>query len=198
MEEKQKAFQLAGIPDYSKAAKPHSGGRQTSFPSLARDEEGYLSENAAIDAAVNKGKENVMKSYQTGYARAKQAGLDPSAAHQRGLRGAKQYTQAIKGYNDPGIMAKDEGEFITKKNQLEAPSPSGVKPNANINRKKYFEALELAGIAPAKEYNAYFDGKFVGTVKASSEEEAQEKMMEQYPEYNYGLYDGVAEVEENE
>lgn len=39
-----------------------------------------------------------------------------------------------------------------------------------------------------------FNGKAVGTVEAETEEEALEKMQLEYPEYNYGKYDGCFEV----
>ena len=39
-----------------------------------------------------------------------------------------------------------------------------------------------------------FDGKEVGTVEAATEDEALEKMQQEYPEYNYGEYDGCFEV----
>jgi hypothetical protein len=39
-----------------------------------------------------------------------------------------------------------------------------------------------------------FDGHEIGTVEASTEEEAYEAMEREYPEYHYGLYDGVAIV----
>lgn len=39
-----------------------------------------------------------------------------------------------------------------------------------------------------------FDGREIGTVEASTEEEAYAAMEREYPEYHYGLYDGVAIV----
>ena len=39
-----------------------------------------------------------------------------------------------------------------------------------------------------------YDGKEVGTVEASSEEEAADKMQKEYPEYHYGAYDGCFDV----
>ena len=39
-----------------------------------------------------------------------------------------------------------------------------------------------------------FDGHEIGTVEASKEEEAYEAMEREYPEYHYGLYDGVGIV----
>ena len=39
-----------------------------------------------------------------------------------------------------------------------------------------------------------FNGKEIGTVEAETEEEALEKMQLEYPEYNYGEYDGCFEV----
>ena len=52
-----------------------------------------------------------------------------------------------------------------------------------------------------KTYVCEFDGQEIGTVEASSEEEAYGKMEKEFPEYPYGLYDGVANVyceEENQ
>jgi hypothetical protein len=43
-------------------------------------------------------------------------------------------------------------------------------------------------------WECMFDGKYIGSVKATNEEEAYEAMEREYPEYPYGLYDGVAEV----
>lgn len=40
----------------------------------------------------------------------------------------------------------------------------------------------------------YFKDKEIGTVVAASEDEALEKMQQEYPEYNYGEYDGCFEV----
>lgn len=44
------------------------------------------------------------------------------------------------------------------------------------------------------EWTCVFDGKEIGSVEASSEEEAAEKMQKKYPEYHYGAYDGCFEV----
>ena len=44
-------------------------------------------------------------------------------------------------------------------------------------------------------WTCWFDDKEVGTVSAATEEEAVEKMMQEYPEYPYGLYDGCFGVE---
>lgn len=41
----------------------------------------------------------------------------------------------------------------------------------------------------------FFDDREVGTVEAATEEEALEKMMQEYPEHPYGLYDGCFWVE---
>ena len=57
-----------------------------------------------------------------------------------------------------------------------------------------------AGIKPIaedlgdKEYECIFDGKVIGIVMAQNDEEAYAQMEAKYPEYPYGLYDGVAEV----
>ena len=45
-----------------------------------------------------------------------------------------------------------------------------------------------------KEYECIFDGKVIGTVMAQNDEEAYAQMEANFPEYPYGLYDGVAEV----
>jgi hypothetical protein len=44
-------------------------------------------------------------------------------------------------------------------------------------------------------YTCWFDGKELGTVEATCEEEAYGKMEHTWPEFDYGLYDGVATVE---
>lgn len=49
-----------------------------------------------------------------------------------------------------------------------------------------------------KTYNCFFDGEFLGTVRAANEEDAYYEMENTWPEYPYGLYDGVAEVEETD
>jgi hypothetical protein len=41
----------------------------------------------------------------------------------------------------------------------------------------------------------YFDDKEIGTVEAATEDEAITKMMDTYPEYDYGMYDGCFGVE---
>ena len=46
-------------------------------------------------------------------------------------------------------------------------------------------------------WTCIFDGKEIGTVEAATEEEAYVAMERKYPEYPYGLYDGVAEVRSN-
>lgn len=45
-----------------------------------------------------------------------------------------------------------------------------------------------------QKYDCYYKGKFVGSVYAKSEDEAYSKMEEEWPEFNYGEYDGVADV----
>ena len=45
-----------------------------------------------------------------------------------------------------------------------------------------------------QKYDCYYKGKFVGSVYAKSEDEAYIKMEEEWPEFNYGEYDGVADV----
>lgn len=49
-----------------------------------------------------------------------------------------------------------------------------------------------------KKFVCEFDGREIGTVEAENEEEAYSLMEERYPQYPYGLYDGVAEVYEVE
>lgn len=44
-------------------------------------------------------------------------------------------------------------------------------------------------------WTCFFDEREVGTVEAATESEAKEKMMDKYPEYPYGLYDGCFWVE---
>ena len=44
-------------------------------------------------------------------------------------------------------------------------------------------------------WTCFFDDREVGTVEATTEEEAKDKMMQKYPEYQYGLYDGCFYVE---
>jgi hypothetical protein len=61
------------------------------------------------------------------------------------------------------------------------------------------EALreELSKYTSLKEnvWSCYFDNRYVGTVEAPSEYEAKVKMMDEYPEYPYSLYDGCFWVE---
>ena len=45
-----------------------------------------------------------------------------------------------------------------------------------------------------QKYDCYYKGKFIGSVYAESEDEAYSKMEEEWPEFNYGEYDGVADV----
>ena len=45
-----------------------------------------------------------------------------------------------------------------------------------------------------QKYDCYYKGEFVGSVYAESEDEAYVKMEEEWPEFNYGEYDGVADV----
>ena len=45
-----------------------------------------------------------------------------------------------------------------------------------------------------QKYDCYYKGEFVGSVYAKSEDEAYSKMEEEWPEFNYGEYDGVADV----
>jgi len=49
-----------------------------------------------------------------------------------------------------------------------------------------------------KKFVCEFDGWEIGTVEAENEEEAYSLMEERYPQYSYGLYDGVAVVYEVE
>lgn len=51
-------------------------------------------------------------------------------------------------------------------------------------------------LTEAKTYVCEFDGRELGTVEANNEEEAQELMMNKWPEYAYGAYDGIAQVYE--
>ena len=45
-----------------------------------------------------------------------------------------------------------------------------------------------------QKYDCYYKDKFVGSVYAMSEDEAYSKMEKEWPELNYGEYDGVADV----
>ncbi len=56
---------------------------------------------------------------------------------------------------------------------------------------------ELSKHSSLKEslWNCYFDDHYVGTVEAPSEYEAKVRMMDKYPEYPYGMYDGCFWVE---
>lgn len=45
-------------------------------------------------------------------------------------------------------------------------------------------------------YVCEFDGREIAVIEANSEEEAYDKMMDQYSDLNYGLYDGVVEIYE--
>ena len=45
-----------------------------------------------------------------------------------------------------------------------------------------------------QKYDCYYKDEFVGSVYAKSEDEAYSKMEEEWPELNYGEYDGVADV----
>jgi Zn finger protein HypA/HybF involved in hydrogenase expression len=56
----------------------------------------------------------------------------------------------------------------------------------------YWDFLDEA-LKP-KTWICEFDGREIGTVEASTEEEAYAAMEREYPEYHYGLYDGVAIV----
>jgi hypothetical protein len=53
-----------------------------------------------------------------------------------------------------------------------------------------------AAIKPRSEtWVCFFDNQEIGRVDAATEEEALEKMQQEYPEYQYGLYDGCFWVE---
>ena len=56
---------------------------------------------------------------------------------------------------------------------------------------------ELRARKPLKEslWTCFFDDREVGTVEAATEYDAKVKMMDEYPEYHYGLYDGCFWVE---
>lgn len=49
-----------------------------------------------------------------------------------------------------------------------------------------------------KEYECYFDDEYLGDVTATNPSDAYYEMEQMWPEYPYGLYDGVAEVIEKE
>lgn len=53
---------------------------------------------------------------------------------------------------------------------------------------------ELEEDLKEQKYDCYYKDKFVGSVYAKSEDEAYSKMEEEWPEFNYGEYDGVADV----
>jgi hypothetical protein len=49
-----------------------------------------------------------------------------------------------------------------------------------------------------KSWDCWFDEKYLGTVEAEDEQSAYDEMCDTWPEYPYGLYDGVAQVIEAE
>lgn len=53
---------------------------------------------------------------------------------------------------------------------------------------------ELEEDLKEQKYDCYYKDEFVGSVYAKSEDEAYSKMEEEWPEFNYGEYDGVADV----
>ena len=63
-------------------------------------------------------------------------------------------------------------------------------PNTTIKNIELVEDLNQE----TKTWTCVFDGQEIGTVEATTEEEAYLEMEYKYPEYNYGLYDGVAVV----
>ncbi len=60
-----------------------------------------------------------------------------------------------------------------------------------------FGVTEINGSSVLREslWTCFFDDKEIGTVEAATEHEAKEKMMDKYPEYPYGMYDGCFWVE---
>jgi hypothetical protein len=58
----------------------------------------------------------------------------------------------------------------------------------------YWDFLDEDAETKNRTWICEFDGREIGTVEASTEEEAYEAMEREYPEYHYGLYDGVAIV----
>ena len=56
----------------------------------------------------------------------------------------------------------------------------------------YWDFLDEA--IQTKTWVCTFEGKEIGTVEATTEEDAAEKMQRKYPDYNYSLYDGCFDV----
>ena len=67
-----------------------------------------------------------------------------------------------------------------------------ILDNIVISRRATLAAESLT--EKLRTWTCWFDGRELGTVEAETEYEAAVKMQDTWPEFHYGLYDGVAEV----
>ena len=91
---------------------------------------------------------------------------------------------------------KEDSKDEVKENLTEdVPAPEMVEGEEILDEKKEESVFDKIW-KPVNEslWVCRFKDQEIGTVEAESEEEALEKMQQEYPEYNYGEYDGCFEV----
>lgn len=84
---------------------------------------------------------------------------------------------------------KDENQPMDMINGKLVPAKDPTASEIEIDDKE-----ELEEDLKEQKYDCYYKDEFVGSVYAKSEDEAYSKMEEEWPEFNYGEYDGVADV----
>ena len=97
---------------------------------------------------------------------------EPVAAEETEVEGHKDENQPMDMINGKLVPAKD-------------PTASEIEID---------DEEELEEDLKEQKYDCYYKDEFVGSVYAKSEDEAYSKMEEEWPEFNYGEYDGVADV----
>lgn len=115
-----------------------------------------------------------------------------------------------KDSEDEDDKEDDKGEDEKKDEEIDEaldsePKPEGTEldevldsaASEELEEKKSDASMFKKLFKPVKEsltWICVYDGNEIGTVEADTEEEAADKMQQEYPEYHYGAYDGCFEV----
>ena len=104
----------------------------------------------------------------------------------------------IQNYQDGVLYDSFAAEFSDENEELDIDSI--LSWLEDIDEDAYYDYVELNESLETKtddqlKWTCWFENKELGTVIAANKQEAYEKMLQEWPEYNYSEYDGVAVVE---